>query len=105
MAGFLEAAQISKCGIYINQLNHGFRSGACLRNARSVHDEGDLGSDVEKCHFPPEEVIPEMIAVVRGENYNGIFCETLFFKRLENDSDLSIDKGNASMIGLHVFPS
>ena len=57
-----------------------------------MNDEGDLGPDIKKSHLSPEEVISEVLTVVRSENDDGVFPLTARFEGIEHDLDLGIDE-------------
>ena len=53
--------------------------------------------------FPPDEVITEVVAVIGGEDNDGLVPQAVLFQSVEDQAELSVDKAYAGVVGLHVF--
>ena len=100
-----ESGQIGQGGVEINQFDHGFGSGSTPCYSWNPHDKGNLCSNVEEGHLSPQEVITQVIAMIRSENDNGVFPVAALLQGIKDQFQLGIDEGDAGMIGLHVFPA
>ena len=105
MRGGLEPGEVGEGGVEIDQFDHGLGSGSAPRDSRSTHDKWDLGSNIEKGHLPPEEVIAEVIAMIGGEHNDSVLPVAILYQRIKDQFQLGVDKGDTGMVGLHVFPA
>ena len=68
----LESCKIGEGGVDIHQFHHGLGGGRSFGQTRGPQDERNAGPDIEKSHFSPEEVVAQMVAVIRSEEDNGV---------------------------------
>ena len=87
-----QPSKLRQRGIDIDQFHHRLGPRSCFRQTRRMNDEGDLGPDIKEGHLSPEEVISEVVTVIRGENDDGILPLPALFKRIKHDLDLGIDE-------------
>ena len=99
----LQSCQVGKGGVNINQFNHRFRSGPTFGKTGRTDDEGHLRSDVKKGDLTPDEMIAQVVAMIRSKNDNGVVPEILFLETIQDQAELSIDEAYTGMIGLNVF--
>ena len=63
----------------------------------------DFGADVKEGDFAPEEVVAEVVAMVGGEDNDGVFPVAGLFQCLEDEGELGVEEGDTGVVGLHVF--
>ena len=99
----LEIRQVGEGGVDVDQFDHGFRSGAGFGESGGPNDKGNFRPYVEEGHLAPDEMIPQMVTMVGGEDNDGVFPKSVLFDRIENQPELGVDKADAGVIGLHVL--
>lgn len=68
------------------------------------HDEhGDAGAFLEEAHFLPEPVFAGVVAVIAGEDDDGIVGEAETVEGVYDASDLCIHEADAGVVGLETF--
>ena len=95
-----DAAELGQGGVEIDVANGGGGGGAGLGHAGGGDDEGDAGAFLKEAHFLPEAVLAKVVAVVAGEDDDGVFGEVERVEGVEDLADLGVHEADAGEVGL-----
>jgi hypothetical protein len=97
----LQTAKAGQGGIEVEQFHEGMANGGLL--ARGTYNERHLGGFVAEAHLGPKVMLAQMIAMVAGENDDGLVPQACLVESSQHLAHLGVHVGDRGIVTTDGF--